>query len=336
MIKHAFAVALLSGATLLFMPAAAMEQPNLNSNEDAVTQAENIGQHWFNRMASALRELNFQATLVRSQGQRMQPLQWSHGVLEDGLEVELLQHLNGADVRILRLGNQTSYYFQPSDRSYFVQTDITPGLLPRAFYQSFSHINDHYQVVAVEGHRIVGRMAQYLRLVSRDNYRYHYDLWVDSETGMLLRLQMLTPQREVLEELQLTSIDLPAASPIALQALEGVQRPPRLYHHQQQEPLQFGLYPQWLPSGFSHQAQHHRRLSNTGLATDYFLFSDGLTEVSIYVTDGDSQRLPGLALEGVDSLFNTQTNGYAITVVGKLPVATLQRIGENMALVQPD
>lgn len=143
----------------------------------------------------------------------------------DGLEVELLQHLNGADVRILRLGNQTSYYFQPSDRSYFVQTDITRDCCLELL-SIFSHINDHYQVVAVEGHRIVGRMAQYLRLVSRDNYRYHYDLWVDSETGMLLRLQMLTPQREVLEELQLTSIDLPAASPIALQALEGVQRPP--------------------------------------------------------------------------------------------------------------
>ncbi len=320
MTKHLLVVALLIGCVA--------SPPGLAQTESE--RAENAGQAWYDRMASALRELNFEATLVKTHGQRIQPMLWMHGLHQDGLEVELLMQLNGTDVRVLRLGDQTSYYFQPSDNSYSLETDVTFGLLPAAFYKPFSELNEHYQVVASGGMRVTGRPAQYLRLVSRDNNRYHYDLWIDRDTGMLLKLQMMTPQGEILEQLQLTTLQLFAELPVSLDHLKGAQRPPKLYDKQKLQALQFGFEPQWLPQGFKLLRKHHRSLYHMGIPTDYYLYSDGLTEVSIYIANDNEQKLPDLALQGPESLYNTQQRGYVITVVGKLPVETLRRIGENM------
>lgn len=292
--------------------------------------AEQAGVLWFDRMATALRELNFEATLVQVQGDRIQPILWLHGRHADDLEVELLIHLNGADVRILRLGDQTSYYFQPADNSYSINSDSTYGLLPAAFYKPFAQLNDYYQVIAGRGMRVTGRDTQYLRLVSRDNSRYHYSLWIDRETGMLLKLQMLTPQGQVLEQLQLTSFQLSEELPVSLADLQGVQRPPRLFDANSAVAPQFGFTPSWLPIGFKLQRQTHRLLYATQIAHDHFLYSDGLTEVSVYVSRKRDQALPELAFEGAESFYNSSNGDFAITVVGKLPVATLKQIADNV------
>jgi sigma-E factor negative regulatory protein RseB len=295
--------------------------------------AEQAGVLWFDRMATALRELNFEATLVQVQGDRIQPIMWMHGRHSDNLEVELLIHLNGADVRILRLGDQTSYYFQPADNSYSINSDSTYGLLPAAFYRPFAQLDDYYQVIAGRGMRVTGRDTQYLRLVSRDNSRYHYSLWIDRETGMLLKMQMLTPQGEVLEQLQLTSFQLTPELPVSLADLQGVQRPPRLFDPNSQVQPKYALSPSWLPIGFQLQRQTHRLLYATQLASDHFLYSDGLTEVSVYISRQQEQALPELAFEGAESFYNTRKGNFAVTVVGKLPVATLRQIADNVEAV---
>lgn len=301
----------------------------------AVATPEAMGVQWFNRMSQALRQLNFEATLVHTQGDRIQPLLWLHGRHADGLEVELLVQLNGADVRILRLGDTTSYYFQPSDNSYSLQSDVTYGLLPAAFYQRFSTLSDFYQVIAGTGMRVTGRNTQFLRLVSRDNSRYHYGLWVDRETGMLLKMQMTTPQGEVLEQVQLTSFQVRSELPVSLADLRGVQRPPRLFELQQMTDTSYGVMVDWLPGGFQLQRKNHRRLLETNVPTDYFLYSDGLTDVSIYVSPASDVNLPNLSIQGPESLVTAQRQNFAITVVGKLPVETLNRIADSIRVANP-
>lgn len=311
---------------LLFLPVSGTAH-----SETSPDQAANLGEVWFDRMALALRQLNFEATLVQSQGQRIQPLVWFHGRYDHETDLELLIHLNGADSRALRIGDQT-YYYSPVGGSYSLQTNVTAGFIPPAFYEPFAQISQHYQVIASGGMRVTGRPAQYLRLVSRDEYRYHYDLWIDRESAMLLKLQMMTPQGEVLEQLQLTSILFTEQIPAQLTEVGAIQRPPRLYEAAQLEAPRFNLRPNWLPEGFELRRAQHRRLYDTQLPTDHYLFSDGLTEVSIYIGEQQQQGLPELAFQGAESLINTAIDGYAVTVVGKLPVATLHQIAAGMVM----
>ncbi|WP_198678784.1 MucB/RseB C-terminal domain-containing protein [Pseudidiomarina insulisalsae] len=318
---------------LLFTAAPVLAQTS-PASELQPTAPVSAAEQRFNEMAQALRELNFEATLVRSTGNRLEPMTWLHGNYEDGPEVELIVMLNGPDRRIVRLGDDTSYYFQPMDDSYTLRSDVTYGLLPAAFYQNFAALKPHYQVSAAErGVRITGRETKFLRVLSRDNDRYHYGLWIDNESGMLLKMQMTTPQGEVLEQLQLTTFVEREAIPISLSDLRGIQRPPRLHEIRNRVAPQFGAKPTYLPAGFELLRSNHRYLAATRLPTDHFLYSDGLTEVSVYVTESEAQSLPELGIQGPESIYNTNLQNYAVTVVGKLPLATLQRIAENMALV---
>lgn len=322
---------ILASVWLFAGSSALAQEPAEQQTSESVERAENAGMIWFDRMSEALRSLNFEATLVQTQGDRIQPMLWMHGRHTDDLEVELLIHLNGADIRILRLGDHTSYYFQPTDNSYSLQSDVTYGLLPVAFYEKFEQLQPYYQVLAGRGMRVTGRDTQYLRLVSRDNSRYHYSLWVDRESGMLMKMQMMAPQGEVLEQIQLTSFQQRTELPVSLSDLRGVQRPPRLHDSRQVSSAQLGLTPGWMPDGFELQRSNHRYLYDTQVATDYFLYSDGLTEVSVYLSEQDEQGLPPLAFEGPESFINTVVNGHSVTVVGKLPLDTLRRIAENIS-----
>lgn len=324
MTKYVVAIAMWFAAVASFTVTAQTDEP--------AELAANLGQQWFNRMADALRHLDFEATLVQAQGQRVQPLVWFHGSYDHDTDLELLIYLNGADMRVLRIGEQSYYYSAGGAQAYTLQSNVTFGLIPPAFYSPFSTIAQHYQIIASGGMRVTGRNAQYLRLISRDNHRYHYDLWVDRETGMLLKLQMMTPQGEVLEQLQLTSFNVTSELPEPLIDLGNFQQPPRMYSNSTQTPTKFALQPGWLPDGFQQRVATHRALHDTRLPTDYYLFSDGLTEISVYVTDGQLQDLPSLALQGPDSMVNLRVNGFAVTVVGKVPSETLRLIAERTAL----
>lgn len=326
MTKYFVIIALWFSALLSFSAVAQTDQ-----NEQSTVQR---GEFWFDQMAQALRGLNFEATLVKTQGQRIIPLRWLHGSYDHKTDLELLVYLNDADERVLRIGDQTYYYSPTGAHSYTLQSDVTFGLIPAAFYRSFAEIKPHYQVLASGGKRVTGRLAQYLRLISRDDNRYHYDLWLDPENGMLLKFQMLTPQGDILEQMQVTSIAYTKNLPDELTEISNVQRPPKLYERPQRAALEFSLRPQWLPLGFKLQRAQHRTLINTQLPTDYYLYTDGLTEVSIYVTQEQLQQLPRLALQGPDSIVNTQQNGFAVTVVGKLPAGTLMRIADSMSIVE--
>lgn len=324
MIKYIVAIAMWFAAIAPFVVTA--------QTDTRAELAANVGQQWFDRMAKALRTLDFEATLVQTQGQRVQPLVWFHGNYDRDTDLELLIYLNGADMRVLRIGDQTYYYSAADNSAYTLQSDVTFGLIPPAFYQSFEKIASHYQVIASGGMRVTGRTAQYLRLISRDNHRYHYDLWVDRDSGMLLKMQMMTPQGEILEQLQLTSFTQTESLPEPLIDVGGIQQPPRLFSDVNLSSPKFALQPQWLPEGFVLKSAHHRELQGTRLPTDYYLFSDGLTEVSVYITEPQAQNLPELALQGPDSIINLRRDGFAITLVGKVPVETLRQIGERMAL----
>lgn len=317
---------------LLVVASPTLAQQSTPPNQIAQAPNVSVAEQRFNEMSQALRELNFEATLVRVSGDRLEPMQWLHGTFADGLEAELIVMLNGPDRRIVRLGQETSYYSQLVEQSYSLTTDVTYGLLPAAFYQDFAALKPHYQVSAADrGVRVVGRDTKFVRVLSRDNDRYHYGLWIDNDSGMLLKMQMTTPQGEILEQLQVTHFYETESVPISLSDVRGVQRPPRLSDSRTRQAPRFGMQPQWLPDGFVLQRSNHRLLAQTRLPTDHYLYSDGLTEFSLYISEGEVQSLPNLGVQGPESIYNVQVQGRAVTAVGRMPLSTLQRIAESVA-----
>lgn len=288
----------------------------------------NQGAQWFDRMQQALRELNFDASFVHVRGERIEPYRWLHGVSDSGVEVELLAGMNGPEYRALRHNNHASYYHSLGT-PYSMQASILNGPVPAGFFYPFARISNAYNVLSVGGGRVMDRPAQHIRLVARDRQRYGYSIWLDRETGMLLRSATLSMDGDVLEQVQLTSLFVSDQFMDNLRELKEVSRPPLIEDSSNQNAAQQDWNISWMPQGFKMIRSNSHRMAVTGQHADYFLYSDGLAKISVYI----SKHIEGtrsMQIEGAESLYSTRLNDYQVTVVGELPIATIQRIAQSV------
>lgn len=307
----------------------ASQEPTTQSTSPNTAQQERDGATWFDRMQQALRTQNFSASLVHVQGQRVELFRWLHGRTEDGVELELLFSLNGPDIYLVRQNQQVSY-FHPMISPYSLRAQALFGPIPTAFYESFDRISPSYSAVAMGGGRVLDRPAQHIRLVPKDQQRFGYSLWLDRETGMLLRMATVAPTGDILEQVQLTSLDFSTEIQTDLLQVQDSPMPPLVRDPDAGSALQHEWRQTWLPEGFSRVRANHHRLPMTGIAADYFLYTDGMTRVSVYVSQ-DPRASTNLQYEGLESLYTHRHRDFSVTVVGRLPMETLQRIAASVA-----
>ena len=299
-----------------------------NQPQRRVADAQADGAQWFAKMQQALRQLNFDASFVHARGERIEPYRWVHGVSDNGVEIEMLAGMNGPEYRALRHNDLVSYYHALGS-PYTMRSTIVDGPVPSGFFQPLERINSVYHVISVGGDRIMDRNAQHIRVVARDRQRYGYSLWVDRESGMLLRSATLSMNGDVLEQIQLTSLFVSEQFNENLQELKNVARPPVIDDRSNRRPVQGTWAVGWLPEGFELLRSNSHRMAVTGQAADYFLYSDGLAKVSIYISrHNDTPQ--SFQIEGAESLFSAHLNGHQVTVVGGLPLATVQRIAQSV------
>ncbi|MFP3527649.1 sigma-E factor regulatory protein RseB domain-containing protein, partial [Pantoea sp. SIMBA_072] len=70
-------------------------------------------------------------------------------------------------------------HFNTSASNYALKSDTITAIFPAAFSQPFERLSHSYQVTVGGGARVLGRNAQHIRILSRDNQRYSYALWID-------------------------------------------------------------------------------------------------------------------------------------------------------------
>lgn len=284
-------------------------------------------QAWLERMATALNTQQFQLSLVQLQRDQIRALRYLHGVV-DGQEVAYLDHLNGPAKSVVRVGQQV-IYLEHDVAPYSVAASRIRGWLPPAFASDISRLVPHYQFVLAGRNRVAGRTAQLIRVVPDDSFRYQYRVWLDLETALPLRVDLLDTENNLLEqvlviELHRFEAPLPILSELKQQTWPDIVLPP----HQEDAPRwQFG----WLPHGF--EVAHYDRHLLLGLnePVEYLSLSDGLAEISVYIGRVGQIELP---------THLTTTNGLAlasaihgdveVVAVGKLPVETLSNVASNL------
>lgn len=290
---------------------------------------EDNGERWFNLMSKALNELNFEASFVYVQGDRIEPYQWVHGVDSDGRQYEWLMQMNGPGFRALRIDDTVSH-FHPASTSYSIRSNSISTMLPTAFNQPFAEVADHYRAVAVGGARVLDRKAQHIRLVSRDDQRYGFSLWVDREHGLPLKVLMVNQHGEVMEQLQLTNLSLRSVSSDTIEELRRVERPPMIDELQPQQQPKLPQQPRWAPSGFHLLKAQHHRLVLEGTPVDHYLFSDGLAEYSVYLTEANADSTNGMSLTGPHTLHSQLVANLRVTVVGQIPLDVAKQVASSV------
>ncbi len=285
---------------------------------------------WLTQLSSIIANTNFQVSFVQMKaGKETLPYLWRHGVLDDGTEVEQLNLQNGPGRELIRLNDVVSV-FEPDVQPYSLRSHYINGPIPSTLIYHPEKLLDGYEFVPVGRARVAGRSAQQIRIVSRDNTRFGYHLWLDEQTGMLLKLNMLDLQGALLEQIQVTAFSIDAEPSEYFSRINASSLPkPMAISGSQTRELNWDV--KYLPLGMKEIKQDTRRLALTGQVVEHKLLSDGLVDVSVYVQPADDALGGDVALRSEFGTFLTFIDGLAqVTVVGEIPLQTAKAIATSL------
>ncbi|MCF6435800.1 MULTISPECIES: MucB/RseB C-terminal domain-containing protein [Pseudoalteromonas] len=282
-------------------------------------------------MASAVHNRNFDASFVVLKGKGMEPYRWVHAKHENK-ELELLSLLNGAGLEIVRVDDLVTYY-EPQSAPYSVRTDSIAGPIPEVLFKDVSALLEHYDFVLGGKGRIAGRPAQLVRVEAKDSSKYNYWLWIDTQSSLLLKAAYVNQQGELLEQLQLTHISVTPEP--AEQLLELTQRkfptPLPALKLSKDDTLQNNWQIGWLPEGFKLLKSDRHKLDLNNELADYYLFSDGLVDISVFVQRPlPGQRPSGALSSGATTVYVHNSGAFDVSVVGNIPAMTAKSIAESV------
>lgn len=298
--------------------------------------ATDSAQAWLSKMSSAFKTLNYQISFILLMpGADSQPYLWRHAVMEDGREMEQLNLLNGPGREMLRVDDRVSY-FEPNVPPYSLQSKIINGPIPSEFFKDPLSLSDAYEFILVGRSRVAGRAAQQIRVISRDKSRYGFNLWLDQETGLILKLNMADLQGQLLEQIQVNDIQISADPHLYFSKVE-VAKLPDVLTMGATRPITKRWQINYLPLGMHEVKRDVHRLPVTGNPVEYLMLSDGLVDISVYVkqfTQQDPEQNLVLRYQS-DTLLTKRQGEVLVTVIGKLPAVTANAIASSIGPVRP-
>jgi sigma-E factor negative regulatory protein RseB len=308
-------------------------------SEASVTNATQANEvmstsQWLARLSNAVRTTNFELSFVQSRaGSETTPFLWRHGILDDGTQVEQLNLQNGPGREQIRVNDVVSV-FEPDVSPYSFRSQFVNGPIPSELLYSPENLKAAYEFISVGRARIAGRPAQQIRIISRDNTRFSYQLWLDEATGMLLKLNMLDVKGGVLEQIQVTSLNVTPEPNDYFSRINNALLPgPMVLTRKQAREHQWDVG--YLPVGMKEVRHDTRRLALTGQVVEYKMFSDGLVDISVYVQRAQDAVGEDMVLRNDLSTFLTLTDGKAqVTVVGEIPLQTANAIATSLKALE--
>ena len=252
----------------------------------------------------------------------------------DGVEHERIAHRGGPRREILRTGGQVSYVLPEDDDSFAVAADLPTGPYPRRFMRS-EDLAAHYRFDLSGSSKVIGRPTVCLEVHPLDDNRYGFLLWLDEETGLLLRSELRDATGRYLERVEFVSLKVGASvSQDALQPdMPGTLVQPDVEFGDSRAPQTVPVSWEigWVPPGFRITDAYPQE-AKKGV---HVMFSDGLATFSVFVDAAPKSAAGGVfSRNGATVLLSHDLTGdrgdYLVTVVGEVPPETAHRIAESV------
>lgn len=307
--------------------------PPAHANENRAAQA------LLQRMVHAVRSTNYSGVCIYRFGDNLQAIRIIHQA-KKGYQHERLISLSGPAREIIR-DNAQATYIEPTDNSIAEKFRLLNPPLNASFPGNSARpgkaddLSDVYDLKLVGSGRVAGRDAKRLDIVPHDHFRYGYRLWIDEDSGLLLRSDLIDEAGKPLEQIMFTVIKTPKTIPD--QRLEPTLAGDEVTWYREHAPpaTVISLGSAWevggLPEGFELISQeHHPRAGGRDGSVEHRLYSDGLATVSVYIQQESDHPFNGWSRMGAVSAFGRTLDGYQIIVVGEVPPLTIQLIGKSV------
>ncbi|MFN2169466.1 MAG: MucB/RseB C-terminal domain-containing protein [Anaerolineae bacterium] len=288
---------------------------------------------WLERMSQAMSELDYQGTFVYLQGDDVETMRITHVRDASGVR-ERLVTVSGPTREIIRDANGVSGLVgaapdtpagQPSGSTVF----------PEFPAEALREARLRYMFELGRQGRIAGHKGQRITILPKDEYRYGYELWLQSDTGLLLRWVLYDSKRKPLARLMFTELRIgpevdhselqtsgnpqPLIAPATSAGAGSVKREAPGVEQ-----------PTGMPPGFR-LAAHSRQGAQGQL--EHLVFSDGLATVSVYIEPIDARRgmSEGLSRMGTTNAWIHSDGRHQVTAIGEVPAITVQKMGAAFA-----
>ena len=296
---------------------------------------------WLTRMIGAPAVTSYQGFFIYENAGGLSSIQIYHSGV-DGKEHERLIYQDGPYRELVRKGDQVAVIRPGGDVSQFKPESVSPSLIQRlGNYRD--DLRRSYRLMFGGEDRVAGRNVLRVEVQPRDQHRYGYILWLDRESGILLRSEMLGEKGAVLERFQYVSFDSGNAiggknlEPSRAVTWETVAKPEVAADSQGKTGAAEALWwdAGWIPNGFDVTSQSRVDSPVSRQKADSILFTDGLASFSIFVEE-DHSRVQGPASEqigatsAVSRIFRKGDAYYNVTVIGEIPLGTAERVAVSV------
>ncbi len=303
----------------------------------ALQAEENLSaRDWLERMMVAVQHLNYQGTFIYLHGNQLESMRIVHAV-ENNQVRESLTSLNGTPREVLRDDDVVTCVL-PETNQVSVDRRSPSGKFLNLLPDDLAQLEQYYTFHLLGRSRIANHETQVVTIVPKDRLRYGYRYYLDADSGLPVKSDLLSETGKVVEQTMFTDLQVGKAEISDLYHRESIftyrlknnaDAADTLISDEQVSRWNF----QRLPNGFRLTFRHHLPDPDSPLPIEQYVFSDGLGSLSVFVEQvklGDG--LSGASRLGAINAWGGKVEGFQVTAVGEVPAVTLLGVVQGMQL----
>jgi sigma-E factor negative regulatory protein RseB len=284
------------------------------------------------KMSHSAKTLSYKGYFNYQRGQQDTGYKIVHWVQGD-IEKQRLVFLDGAPFEIINDGHSLKCLHAGDVNSDIDAAHSVDANPVHVLSGSLDSIWENYDAAIAGSSRVAGREVTRVQLSPKDNHRYPYVFFVDNETGLMLKMAVLSLQGQLLERFHFVMIDYKGVTEADLKpqikdfkmvnhaviASESGGNPEQAWHLV------------WVPSGFKEEKAKMHDWSNRANNTQVYMFSDGLSAFSVFVepVDADVGSDTSAQMGSTSAISHYAAFAgkmFLVTVVGEIPMMTAKQI----------
>jgi len=289
---------------------------------------------WLEKLGPALNMTSYRGVFVYARGDQVHSMRIAHRY-RDGQVEERLVLQDGGSGEIVRKGMDVVCVLP--DQGRIRLDDVIPsGPFAEAFSAQLAPMVQWYTPELLGEDRVAGYDAVKIALRAKDEHRHSHRLWLEKNTGLLVKSHVRAPDGEVLEQFQFTSLEIADNLPdeefeIQTRGREIARTLGAPRSAESPANRTSGWTLDWRPDGFVPAAAPR---SGRGQVV---AFSDGLAAFSVFVEPVGNLKMPtGASRIGATTIYmrqiDVQNRPFLIAVVGEIPPQTARQLADSVVI----
>ncbi|WP_324876482.1 MucB/RseB C-terminal domain-containing protein [Methylocaldum sp.] len=282
---------------------------------------------WLMDMRQGVIHLNYRGVVAYLKDKHVESFQLFHAFAE-GIEQERLVSMNSPLREVVRNAEKVACYF-PDTKTVFVENKPSRRSVLLELPEDLAQLSRHYDFKLLAQEYVAQRLSQIISIEPRDDFRYARRIWVDVESKLPLKFELVGENDQVVEQMMFTSLSIEESIPRSeLNASTKVDTFTWQINQRKALPLDSLKWVlENVPDGFQMISYTRLLRAPTEHPVEHILLSDGFSSVSIYIDELGGDVVKGHQKKvGAINAHSRKIDRYLVTVMGEVPARTVQAI----------